>query len=157
MLTSMWLPSPPVAFLRLIFQSAVPLHAYTHSSRADALAQPSFTAVAAGGIRPKPASLAAMSLTLRFLSPSREHAERQDTPIDDEEYAARGADAPAAGDGGPAALAALLAATASDSTDLHFSLTPLLETALTKLGKKLVVAFPLCFSSRWMTVNRFAC
>lgn len=82
-------------------------------------------------------------------------AERQDTPIDDEEYATRGTDAQAAGDGGPAALAALLAATSSDSTDLHFSLTPLLETALTKLGKKLVVAFPLCFNSRWMTVNRF--
>lgn len=42
-------------------------------------------------------------------------------------------------------------------SSLHFTLVPQLTTALERLAKKLVVAFPLCFNPKWQDVSaRFA-
>lgn len=38
-------------------------------------------------------------------------------------------------------------------SSLHFTLVPQLATALERLAKKLVVAFPLCFNPRWQDVS----
>ncbi|TKA53843.1 hypothetical protein B0A53_03633 [Rhodotorula sp. CCFEE 5036] len=54
-------------------------------------------------------------------------------------------------DAGMNVLVSLLSAPSAGTSALHFTLAPLLHAALSKLCKKLVSAFPLCFNARWLT------
>lgn len=54
-------------------------------------------------------------------------------------------------DAGVNVLVSLLSAPSAGNAALHFTLAPLLHAALSKLCKKLVSAFPLCFNARWVT------
>lgn len=56
-------------------------------------------------------------------------------------------------DAGMNVLVSLLSAPSAGTSALHFTLAPLLHAALSKLCKKLVSAFPLCFNARWLTVR----
>lgn len=56
-------------------------------------------------------------------------------------------------DAGVNVLVSLLSAPSAGNAALHFTLAPLLHAALSKLCKKLVSAFPLCFNARWVTVR----
>lgn len=56
-------------------------------------------------------------------------------------------------DAGMNVLVSLLSAPSAGTSALHFTLAPLLNAALSKLCKKLVSAFPLCFNARWLTVR----
>ncbi|BGP43578.1 hypothetical protein JCM10449v2_007619 [Rhodotorula kratochvilovae] len=91
-----------------------------------------------------PAGLAEIDLTLRFRSSgggsrprkrARRAAPLSPSPLQDSQLAVPGI-----------TLASQLLSPAA----LHFALAALLEAALARFAKKLVVAFPLCFNARWI-------
>lgn len=129
----------------------MPLRAHSHTVGAARVAQHALFVPGASAGPAKNTSLAEISLNLTFQS-SRSgkfakasgRSDKSESPRIQEQLASRGSPS----------LASLLLVPATDAADLHFTLAPLLDSALENLGKKLVQAFPLCFNARWMTVSR---
>lgn len=130
---------------------SVPLRAHSYAVGAARVAQAALFVTETGAGPAKNTSLAEISLNLTFQS-SRSgkfaktsgRSDQSEWPRVQEQLASR--ESPS--------LASLLLVPATGAADLHFTLAPLLDSALENLGKKLVQAFPLCFNARWMTVSR---
>ncbi|TNY17564.1 hypothetical protein DMC30DRAFT_104444 [Rhodotorula diobovata] len=132
----------------------IPLHAFSRSSHASLLSLPpqaEHDSDDREGEVLDPPRLASLTLSLDFHSSGTARPRKKPrrapslTPPDSPVRSSQPQTQPVPG--------ITLASQLLSPVALHFTLASLLDAALTRFVKKLVVAFPLCFNARWIDVS----